>query len=44
MRDVRPHAVFSILSLVLLLRQKIGTFDQAKRLIFFYDSLEEPEP
>jgi len=34
---------FSILSLVLLLRQKIGTFDQAKRRIFVYDSVEEPD-
>jgi hypothetical protein len=26
-----------------VLSEKIGTFDQAKDLIFFYDSLEEPE-
>lgn len=38
------HTRFQHFVLVLLFGQKIGTFDQAKRQIFVYDSSEEPEP
>jgi len=38
------HTRFSAFCrLLLLLRQKIGTFDQAKRLIFVYDPVEDPD-
>jgi len=42
--EMFAHTRFSAFVLILLLSQKIGTFDQAKYLIFFYDSFEEPQP
>jgi len=42
--EMFAHTRFSAFCrLLLLLRQKIGTFDQAKRLIFVYDPVEDTD-